>query len=278
MSTSDPTDDDDRLDALLRAATAAREPSDPPEPQPEDTVDDGLIRAWRAGALDDEATAALEAQLAESPTARAVAAASAEPVPDALLTWAEQQAPRAAPAPTRARRGLALAAVARGRTRGGLALAAVALIAVGATLLLRPGQPDYHYVTSPLAGGAATVRSEAAVGGVPVFRAQGILQVTLRPEVAGEAPPVAAFVARPDGVLRAVPISVETPPGGAVVIQAPAGRIFGSEHGEWRFYVALGEPGRAEGRIFAEARAGSESLWFEYPLVFEPVTDDGGDP
>ncbi len=272
MSTSDPPHDDDpdgddRLDALLRAAMGGPPgpTDDAAEAEPDDDdIDDGLIRAWRAGALSDDAGAALEGQLAASPEARALAAASIEPVPEPLLTWAEQQAPRAA-APRRGWRPL-------------LALAAVALLAVGGGLLLLRSGVEHAYVTSPLTGGAATVRSEAAVGGVPVFRPGGVLEVTLRPPQAGEAPPVAAFVAPEGGPLRAVAAAVERVEGGAVIVRAPAGRLFGSEYGPWRFYVALGDPGRAAGRIFDEAREAGDAQWFEYPLAFEPTPDAGGDP
>lgn len=269
MSTSDPPHSDDpegedRLDALLRAASRRR-PAVEPESEPEDDpIDDGVLRAWRAGALSDEAAAEFEAALAASPEGRALAAASAEPAPESLMTWAEQQAPRQAPvtAPRSAFRPI-------------LVLAAVALVGVGIALMTRP-VPGIEYVTSPLSGGAATVRSEAAVEGVPVFRPGGVLEVTLRPREAGRAPSVSGFVAPEGGPLRAVAVAVDEAEGGAVTVQAPAERLFGTEYGPWRFYVVLGEPGAAGGRIFAEARNGGDGQWFEYPLVYQPIPDDGG--
>ncbi len=268
MNEPDPPEDspaDARLDAVLRAALggAPARRAEPEREPDDDPIDDGELRAWRIGALDDEATAAFEARLAADRDARDLAAVAGEPVSDALLTWAEQQAPRSPRRQT--------------RTWGGLALAAVALVAVGAALMWRGSTASPAYVTSPLAGAAATVRSEAVTEGTPLFRTQGVLRVTLRPEVAGEAPAVAAFVARPDGPLKAVEVDVETPAGGAVVVSAPARQLFGAEYGDWRFYVALGDASDAAGRPFADARDDG-AAWFEYPLVFEPVPDDGGAP
>lgn len=266
MHEPDPPEDGEqaRIDALLRATLggdARREPDGEPT---DDAIDDRELQAWRDGALDDEAAAAFEDRLAADRDARDLALAAREPVPESLLTWAENQAPRAT------RRTV--------RPWGGLALAAVALIAVGAAFLWRGGQPPPAYVTSGLEGAAATTRSEQTPSGTPVFRTQGVLSVTLRPEVAGEAPPVRAFIARPDAPLQAAEVRVERPAGGALVIEAPVRDLFGAEYGPWRFYVALGDADGAAGRPYAEARQGDDTTWFEYPLVFQPVPDDGGAP
>lgn len=262
MKPSDPPEDDDRLDALLRAAM--RGASD--EAPEAETIDDGALRAWRSGALDEAGAAAVEGALAASAEDRALARASAEPVDPALVQWAEARWRAEQRAPTRAWRW------------SGLALAAAALLAVGAAMLLR-GPEAPAYVASPLMGGASDLRSDATPhAGPPAFRAGGVLRVVLRPPVAGEAPAVAVYVARPGAALRAVPAEVSVADGGAVTVEAPARALF-AEPGDWRLYVALGDAPADPGAPFDEVRAQSPAAqWFEFPLIYAPVDPEGGPP
>lgn len=254
MSHPDPPDDD-RIDALLRAATRrapASDPAlDPADPDPAETIDDGALRAWRTGALDDAGTAAVDAALADSPEDRALAREIARgAAPDAsLYAWAEAQRP---------------AAPARPMTRyAALALAAAVLVSAGVALLWRgrPAPPDY--VASALMGGAQTVRGEGEAGERPVFGPSGRLIVRLRPAEATEPPPVRAFVARPGEPLRAIPAAVTPAPGGAMQVEV-APTVLGDQYGEWELFLALGEPDPpAEGRLFAAAREDG-ARWFAF--------------
>lgn len=265
MSQHDPPPDDDRLDALLRAA--ARRSADPAtEPEAPDeaaieTVDDGALRAWRTGRLDDDASAAVEGALAASADDRALLRAVAfDAAPsDALLQWAEAAGPSA-----------------KTRTRprwAGLALAATVLVAVGVALLAPRGGDEARYRSSALLGGAQELRGDDTPSAeVPVFHPEGRLTVRLRPEEAGEPPPVEVFFARPDGPLRAVEAAVKPAPGGAMEV-AVSPRSLGEAFGEYRLYVALGEPdAAAAGRTFGEVSDDGRQ-WFEYRWRYAPVEE-----
>ncbi|MCB9552611.1 MAG: hypothetical protein R3F65_08990 [bacterium] len=246
--------DDDRIDALLRVATR-RAPApelDPDDPTAPETIDDGALRAWRTGALDDEGIAAVDAALAESPADRALAREVARgAAPDAsLYAWAEAQIPSARAGPT--------------RRYAALALAATVLISAGVALWWRGGRPaPPAYVASALLGGAQTVRGEEAATARPAFGPNGRLIVRLRPVEATEPPPVRAFVARPGEPLRAIPAAVTPAPGGAMQVEVAAG-VLGGQYGDWELFLALGEPDApAEGRPFAEAREDG-ARWFAF--------------
>lgn len=262
MTTPQPPPDDDRLDALLRAATRrGGDPEPDDDPDARETVDDGALRAWRTGALDETGTAAIDAALAASPEDRALARSIARDAgPDAALyTWAEAQGPQVK---------------ARPLTRwAGVLLAAAVLVAAGVTLFGRRGVAPDDYHASALIGGVAELRGEEEPSAeVPVFVAEGRLIVRLRPDAAREAPPVRAFVARPGGALGAVPVQVTPAPGGAMQVEfAPS--VLGREYGEWRLYLALGAPDVAvEGRPYAEAKDDG-AQWFEFAWRFAP--DEG---
>ncbi len=265
MSQHDPPPDDDRLDALLR--TAARRSADPlTEPEPDEaieTVDDGALRAWRTGRLDDDASAAIEGALAASADDRALLRAVAfdEAPSEALLQRAE---------------AAASGARSTGRTRprwAGLALAATVLVAVGVAVLAPRGGDEARYQSSALLGGAQALRGEETPSvEVPVFHPEGRLTLRLRPEEAGEPPPVEVFFASPDGPLQAVEAAVKPAPGGAMEV-AVSPRSLGAAFGEYRLYVALGEPdAAAAGRGFGEVSDDGRQ-WFEYRWRYAPVEE-----
>lgn len=237
------------LDAVLRAARARRRPVEPMH------VDDGLLRAWQAGALDEDAAAQLEGKLADSPEARTLARAQREATPDALLAWAEAQMPR--------------------RPRVGrfatLALAAGLILAAGLWSLWRASDtPVPAYSASSLLGGAQTLRGEATPASRPVFLPDGRLTVKLRPEQPGPAPAVAIFVAAPGEPLQAATADVQTAPGGGLVISAATGALFGDRFGPWQLYVVLGRPAKPiAARPAAEAAADNPATrWFEFGLDY----------
>lgn len=269
MSQHDPPPDDDRLDTLLRAAARRSPPAERGAPDDAiETVDDGALRAWRTGRLDDEASAAIEGALAASAADRALlrAVASDDRPSEALLQWAEAAAP-SAPAPARPRRMVRW---------GGLALAATVLVGVGVALWApwAPGGIEGpRYQSSALLGGAQVLRGDDAPSAeVPVFHPEGRLTVRLRPEEAAEAPPVEVFFAPAGGALQAVEAAVKPAPGGAMEVALSPGAL-DEAFGEYRLYVALGEPdAAAAGRSFAEARDDGRQ-WFEYRWRLAPVEE-----
>lgn len=307
--TSHEHDDDPRLDALLRAVLRAPTPgpragraaaanddgedagalSAAPAGGPlsgadldtlfdPDELDDGVLALWRAGRLDADQTAAVDARLATDAEARGRALAWAQDAPNEGHFAAAERA--------------ALAGRGRRFTQW-LALAAAALLAGlgGWWVSQRSGaEAPPAYTSGGLQGGMAQVRGDDPPGdAAPVYLADGRLEVHLRPATRqAKAPGVLVLVAStppptPDAVAAAGPLrlataaSVEVAEGGAVTVRAPAGPLVGNRPGHYTLHLALG-PATVEkvvGLSPAEARAAHPGVaWFEHPFELIPTPPD----
>ena len=205
----------DTAAAWLRAVPPA-----PPAEAP--CVDDGVLLALGAGRLPDDRLAAVDRHLATCAACRSLLRELAAPVPervfDALVS--------ATPLPATRRWWPALVAAA---------------LAAGVTLMLLPfGGPSRvpAYVLHGPYGGVQQTRSVQATH---VFGPDSRLKILLRPsaDLTGGTPTLRAFVAKPGGVLVAVPESAVTGGvGGAWRLQAPAASLF-TAAGKYTVHLAL---------------------------------------
>lgn len=192
--------DAEREDSLLRQVP---EPHRDPE-----SLDDGLLLAYRAGRLSPEAAAEVEALLARNPEARALLRELTQPVEPGLAERVERAS--------------------RGRPRWWIP-AAMAAAAAAAFLIVAQDAPLPPYEMEAR-GFVASSRGLAAPSNV--LEPDSRLSVTLRPEQAPEkAPALGVFVA----------------PDGGLLERARAGRIT-SRSGVFRFEVEAAalfpKPGR----------------------------------
>lgn len=221
---------DTELDVLIRR-------SSPPAPVSDhcvdaEALDAGLLVNFRAGALEPEVQAQVEAHLTTCGFCRGLLRGLAAAPSAALDTRIEALFPSAPPA-VRPSRWLAV---------GGM-LAAAAMIA-GLALLLRPSPPTPpDYEVSAFGGAQAETRSDDATGDRRTFRAESQVRLVVRPRQAltGPAPVARAFVQRPGTrALAALPASLLTETSdGAKILEASGRALLGDAPGAAVLVVAV---------------------------------------
>lgn len=227
MSDFDPLDDRALDDALSEAAAAP--------PADDSDIDDGLLAAMRGGLLDEERTAAIEAQLAADPGGRALLRGQAEADVERLVAWAGAQAP-----PRRRRRWVAPA----------LALAAGVLAAVA---LWSAATPDATWSLSGPYGYLKTTRSDRSAPAVYTFGTR--VRVDVVPSVPSAPLAWTAYVGAPGARLRPAPApTVAAGSEGAARLEWPAEVLFGNTPGQWIVVLVPSDTPTLVGRALEEAR------------------------
>lgn len=243
--------DDAALDALLRQA-----PDDPLPPEVAE-LDVEVLRALRAGRLDEAAAAAVDARLASDPAARRALQTLGEPVPAPLAAWARQHGP-----PPASRRWIAPA------VGGALALAAALVV-----FLLQSGAPPAPaYRLGEIRGAAQTVRGEPSEQRVFLPRSRITLTVLPEGEPAEATPHLKLFVSSGGGPLRAGARVKVQAKDRAFRVQAEAGTLFGSAAGPRVIWIGVSADAErlaaAAGRPPADARALGGVRWIEIPVDY----------
>lgn len=234
---------DEAIDAALTASAAGARAS------PTDPIDDALVRAWRAGTLDDAAAEQLEARLAIDPEARALAFAYGEAgPPPALTSWAEAQVPGG------------------GRRTWWAAAAAVLLLGIGgAWWMSRGGGP--RYLADAPTGSIRTTMSDTAPA-TGIYGPASRLKIVLRPAAPVEsAPPITVFADRGEAALpRVSSARIVAGEAGIVRVEVPMGDAFGQAFGARRLLIAVGPwSGEAPPRI---AGPDETRQWIEVPVTY----------
>lgn len=197
-------------------------------------LDDADLLAWLDGRLSRAARARVDARLADDPDAR-----------DLLFD------------------------LARGPSGGFSA----ALEAAATAESLDP--LDYHF-DGPYGGIRAAMDDPRELDGdtPPVYAADGVVDLILRPGAALSAAPQArAFVCRSDGPLEASDVSLRRAPGGAMRLRVPAARLFAGA-GRYVICIAIGADVdvRFVGRTLLEARRDEPDVrWLAADVFFDPT-------
>lgn len=220
----------DDFELALGRAAPAEPPADGCTLDP--PFDAGLIGAWLDGrgadggadggaeAVDDR----VAAHLADCAGCRALLPHLAEPLLPGLVARLVDEA-----APARRRRWPWAA--------GGAVVALAAGLMLAVSTPTRPPPPGFE--AGPLQGGVAISKSAPTVSStfVPTSRLRWVLRPPNR--LAGTLP-VAAFESAPPGApLRRLPDAAAMRDGGAVVLDASAGALFGDRYGPRTLYVAV---------------------------------------
>lgn len=218
------------LQADLLAAAPQLAPDDgaPRVAEPDldaDDFDAGRLAAWARGEITGAEAEVIAAQLAESPARRALLAHLSEPVPPALTArMVSEAAPR--------------------RRRAPMIAGAVTLLALAAALVvflqpkLPPPPPGFE--APRLGGGVAPVKSEPSGGTCFVPDSQLTLRLVPRATIEGALAGRVFQSAPPGSALAPLPSEhLEQKPGGAFVLAARAGDLFGQDFGPRALYVGV---------------------------------------
>ena len=229
----------DALDAQLAAV-----PQDTGEP-----LDDHLLLQYRAGLLDEEQVAAVEARLANAPESRAVLAGLAQPI--AAEQWA--RAASVLPTPRRSRLWL---------TAPLAAAAAAAVVLWLAPTSRGPDLPEYT-LEGPFGGLKAVRSAEQSL----VFGPESTLRVRLRPVAPVEGVTLGVYSGSP---LRLLPNEGLTAgKDGAFVYEAKVGALLGEAYGPHTLHFVVGDPGGLAGLSFEAARSTAKrARWFSQRIEY----------
>lgn len=246
----------DPVDPMLRLAFANHGARTEPEAA---DFDDGLLLQWRAGALDAERRAEVDAALAADPALRALALAFGD-TDEQTLDDAVERAVAALPGSPRAARW--------GWIMG---LAAAIALGLGGYLFSRPSvglAPSYTAVG--LEGGLAQTRGAQANTDRPQFHPGSTVVLNLRPAQQRSAPKVAVYASRPGGALRRVAATIEGDPGGGLRLQVQPKQAFGA-FGRWVLHVVLAESEDVAGLTADAVRAQNpNAALLSFPLDYVP--------
>ena len=256
-----PSGSDAGVDRLLRAMPST------------DHVDDGVLVAFRAGALTEDAAAAVAAHLDRCGACRALAEALGEPLSAALLERAERSL-----AQPRSWFGGARAGVA-----AGLLAAAAAIVLVFALPEGASERPPEYALAGPF-GAVQETRGETVAQGTPVFLSTSRIRLGLAPaeDLVGAPPAVAVFVSEPGGALRAAPpASLTAGIGGAWRFETEAGPLFGDETGLRHLHVVVAADAAdllaLEGRRAADVRDEPALRWSTIVVDYRVEAGGGTD-
>ncbi len=232
-----PEPSDDALDAQL--AAVPREAGE--------AVDDHLLLQYRAGLLDDEQAAAVEARLANDPESRAVLAGLAQPIA------AEQWARAASVLPTPRRSRLWLTAP----------LAAAAAVVFWLAPTSRGLDLPEYTLEGPFGGLKAVRSAEQSL----VFGPESTLRVRLRPVAPVEGVTLGVYSGSP---LRLLPNEGLTAgKDGAFVYEAKVGALLGEAYGPHTLHFVVGDPGGLAGLSFEAARSRAKrARWFSQRIEY----------
>lgn len=218
------------LEADLTRAAPRLDPSDDPllaEPALDaDDFDAGRLAAWARGEVPGAEAEAITAQLAESPARRALLAHLGEPLPAALTARMVE-----AVAPRRRRRGPLIAGA-----------AVVVTLAAGLLVFVQPPlpPPPPGFEAPRLSGGVVQVKSDVTGGTCFVPDSQLTLRLIPRATLQGTLAGRAYESAPPGSPLRALPgAHLTQKPGGAFVLAARAGDLFGEAFGPRTLYLGV---------------------------------------
>ena len=245
-----------------------------PEPPESAHLDDGVLVAWRGGALDDGRVAAVEGHLARCSACRALARELAEPASDLFLDRVRRIGRTGSAAPERPR-WIRRATLAVPFLAAAGVLTAVFLLAHGPP---PPGDaPVSGWRLEGPFGGLADARNKPERPS-PIFTADSQIRLLLRPDSGSAGPgtqPVTVLLAHGLGPLRAVRgLRSETGPTGIRRLEGPAAAVLGPELGPATLVLVVGGPDASalDGLTLAAARSEwPAAQWLTVEVEYRPA-------